>query len=256
MTAVLITPPPERARPSHISAGTPSARSWTAPGAGLPPDRRSPASSTTCVTWTPHGHRPDARRHHRSAPAPPPAASGWSKTSALQIASQVELDHQQRGGALTVSQPEDLTDARIRLGNERAEGPLVGDVTVTHVRPWIWRQGQSGGSALTPSASRPGYELRLSYYPERRRAAGVAPRVAGHAGRRRPRTLIFFRWARSGFWDIGKRRTRHGRVGIPRVGARTPCPGYALALNPTRQPRTPAAAPPRAGRMRQTVRNW
>jgi hypothetical protein len=103
------------------------------------------------------------------APSPPapvrvptPPSGDWT-TEALDSAAAVASDHGQRAVSIEVTDPERLVDARIELGDRlQATGGEL-----SRVRPWIWRQAQSGGKPLTELGERTGYELRLSYYPER-----------------------------------------------------------------------------------------
>jgi hypothetical protein len=85
----------------------------------------------------------------------------------FQVAALVRADGRQRAVEVEVTSPDELETIRLDLREQLLDGPLVGGVLVTHVRPWIWSARSSGGHPLTEFGEVTGYELRLSRYARR-----------------------------------------------------------------------------------------
>ncbi|MGW0631788.1 hypothetical protein [Streptomyces sp. NPDC002758] len=94
-----------------------------------------------------------------SKPAPGPVPDAVLRTAIL-----VQCDGRQRGVDLHVHDPEELDAMRIGVRELLRTGPVVDGTGITHVQPWIWKAGTSGGRPLTEAGSATGYELRLSRY--------------------------------------------------------------------------------------------
>jgi Domain of unknown function (DUF4268) len=119
--------------------------------------------------------RMEARRL-RDAPAAttttaPPSAAAIPDTEsaphnlapALEVASRVAADRQQRAVSFEFSNVVEAGAYRDQLRSALIEQVAAGDVAVGHVRPWAWTP-TSGGRALTETGHRTGVEVRLSYY--------------------------------------------------------------------------------------------
>jgi hypothetical protein len=81
--------------------------------------------------------------------------------SALAEAELVAADRRQRGIGVTADSPEQLDVYRVAVHDMLLAS---NNPELSHVRPWIWRQENSGGKPLTELGASSGYELRMSYY--------------------------------------------------------------------------------------------
>lgn len=106
--------------------------------------------------------------------APPPEPTDLLKTG-LRLAAETQRDGTQRAVEAADLTPEDLESLRLRLRDELLAGANVNGIEVTHVRPWLWRAETSGGTALTASGTRTGYELRISKYVSPQNTPPVRP---------------------------------------------------------------------------------
>jgi hypothetical protein len=94
---------------------------------------------------------------------PDPESELPDLTPALEIATRVAADRQQRGVPLEFAAVQDAAAFRDRLQSALIERASVNGVIMGHVRPWVWTPA-SGGSALTEEGNRTGIEVRLSLY--------------------------------------------------------------------------------------------
>lgn len=90
------------------------------------------------------------------APAPSPADVGQAAAAAT------AADGVQRGLDVAAGSLDDLLELRVEI-KQMIQAQPPGS-PLRRVRPWIWRQGSSGGAPLTRLGALEGYELRVSRY--------------------------------------------------------------------------------------------
>ncbi|MBB5628894.1 hypothetical protein [Sphaerisporangium krabiense] len=82
---------------------------------------------------------------------------------AMRIADLVQADRRQRAIPYRFSSKAEAEDFRSALRENLLNRAESGDLTVSHVRPWVWTT-TSTGTALTEQGRVSGIEVRLSYY--------------------------------------------------------------------------------------------
>lgn len=106
--------------------------------------------------WIPAGSQEKPGGNQEPVPGLTPGQAGDS-AQLLELADRTAADGQQRAAEIEWTDPQRMENFRLRLRDELIAGG-------SPVRPWIWNQQTSGGTALTDGGRTNGYELRLSRY--------------------------------------------------------------------------------------------
>ncbi len=107
--------------------------------------------------------KPPPPRRRRATPVPHVTVESGIDV-VLREAVTVQRTGHQAAVDLWPGSPDLLDELRLEVRARLRDGIVVDGTPITHVLPWVWSAGSSGGRPLSTSGQTHGYELRLSRY--------------------------------------------------------------------------------------------